>query len=315
MRSQSGARSRRQRSPAQHSPATAMARRTRRGSRDTTRRRRRRSPPLPRRTRGPSSRGRRRVGRHAGRRRAEQLDDEVDALPHGRRGHGHGGVHGAGGDARDEGRRLEALRQRLDRCADRSRPRRTRRHARHGPGEQPAAQGDGVRHAVEPKRRRRRPCGEELRRLRVRGEHGAASAPGAAGAAGRRVARLAAGRASAAGCASAGDCRSGARGPGGARDVDLAGSGPGRTRACRGGSGDARHGEHGVVAECRRRPRRHEDDRQAAKPAAEALGTVSKVAGSTLPFTGFPLWLVLAAALALIGAGAALRRRGSAMRV
>jgi hypothetical protein len=42
------------------------------------------------------------------------------------------------------------------------------------------------------------------------------------------------------------------------------------------------------------------------------LGTVTRVSGSTLPFTGFPLWMALAAALGLIVTGSALRRRGSA---
>ena len=46
------------------------------------------------------------------------------------------------------------------------------------------------------------------------------------------------------------------------------------------------------------------------------LGTVAKVSGTTLPFTGFPLWMALVVALGLIGAGVALRRRsGSTLRV
>src|SRR5439155_1172778 len=54
-----------------------------------------------------------------------------------------------------------------------------------------------------------------------------------------------------------------------------------------------------------------------AKPKAKhanhgVLGTVTRVSGSTLPFTGFPLWVVLMVALGLIGTGVALRRRGSA---
>jgi hypothetical protein len=39
------------------------------------------------------------------------------------------------------------------------------------------------------------------------------------------------------------------------------------------------------------------------------LGTVGNVAGSSLPFTGFPVWLVVLIAVALILAGIALRRR------
>lgn len=39
------------------------------------------------------------------------------------------------------------------------------------------------------------------------------------------------------------------------------------------------------------------------------LGTVGNVAGSTLPFTGFPVWLAVLIAVALILAGIALRRR------
>jgi hypothetical protein len=39
------------------------------------------------------------------------------------------------------------------------------------------------------------------------------------------------------------------------------------------------------------------------------LGTVGNVAGSTLPFTGFPVWLAVLIAIALILAGIALRRR------
>ena len=51
-----------------------------------------------------------------------------------------------------------------------------------------------------------------------------------------------------------------------------------------------------------------------AKPAKHGvLGTVARVSGSTLPFTGFPLWMALVAALGLIVTGTALRRRGSAL--
>jgi hypothetical protein len=45
------------------------------------------------------------------------------------------------------------------------------------------------------------------------------------------------------------------------------------------------------------------------KPSGGVLGTVGNVAGSTLPFTGFPVWLAVLVAFALILAGIALRRR------
>jgi hypothetical protein len=45
-----------------------------------------------------------------------------------------------------------------------------------------------------------------------------------------------------------------------------------------------------------------------AKPAGGVLGEVTNVSGSTLPFTGFPVWAALLAALALIGGGLVLRR-------
>jgi hypothetical protein len=52
------------------------------------------------------------------------------------------------------------------------------------------------------------------------------------------------------------------------------------------------------------------------KPAhGGVLGTVTNVAGSSLPFTGFPIWLAVVLAVALILAGLALRRRGAATRV
>jgi hypothetical protein len=52
------------------------------------------------------------------------------------------------------------------------------------------------------------------------------------------------------------------------------------------------------------------------KPArGGVLGTVTNVAGSSLPFTGFPIWLAVVLAVALILAGLALRRRGAAPRV
>src|SRR5437764_3476788 len=48
-----------------------------------------------------------------------------------------------------------------------------------------------------------------------------------------------------------------------------------------------------------------------AAPTHGVLGEVTNVAGSTLPFTGFPLWVAAVAGLALIAAGLLLRRRGS----
>jgi hypothetical protein len=48
-----------------------------------------------------------------------------------------------------------------------------------------------------------------------------------------------------------------------------------------------------------------------SKPAGGVLGTVTNVAGSTLPFTGFPVWVALLLALALIAAGLMVWRRGS----
>ena len=54
---------------------------------------------------------------------------------------------------------------------------------------------------------------------------------------------------------------------------------------------------------------------KATKAQHGVLGTVAKVSGSTLPFTGFPLWVALVVALGLIGTGLTLRRRGSALRV
>jgi hypothetical protein len=54
---------------------------------------------------------------------------------------------------------------------------------------------------------------------------------------------------------------------------------------------------------------------KATKAQHGVLGTVAKVSGSTLPFTGFPLWVALVVALGLIGTGLTLRRRGSTLRV
>ena len=47
------------------------------------------------------------------------------------------------------------------------------------------------------------------------------------------------------------------------------------------------------------------------KPAGGVLGSVANVAGGTLPFTGFPVWVALLLALALIAAGLMVWRRGS----
>jgi hypothetical protein len=47
------------------------------------------------------------------------------------------------------------------------------------------------------------------------------------------------------------------------------------------------------------------------KPAGGVLGTVANVSGSTLPFTGFPVWVVLLVALGLIAAGLTAWRRGA----
>jgi hypothetical protein len=52
------------------------------------------------------------------------------------------------------------------------------------------------------------------------------------------------------------------------------------------------------------------------KPArGGVLGTVTNIAGTSLPFTGFPIWFALVIALALIPAGLVLRRRGVVARV
>jgi len=52
------------------------------------------------------------------------------------------------------------------------------------------------------------------------------------------------------------------------------------------------------------------------KPArGGVLGTMTNIAGTSLPFTGFPIWFALVSALALILAGLALRRRGVVTRV
>jgi hypothetical protein len=51
-----------------------------------------------------------------------------------------------------------------------------------------------------------------------------------------------------------------------------------------------------------------------AKPAGGVLGEVTNVSGSTLPFTGFPVWAALLAALALVGGGLVLRRAATTSR-
>jgi hypothetical protein len=52
------------------------------------------------------------------------------------------------------------------------------------------------------------------------------------------------------------------------------------------------------------------------KPArGGVLGTVTNVAGSSLPFTGFPIWFAVVIALAFVLAGFALRRRGAATQL
>jgi hypothetical protein len=50
------------------------------------------------------------------------------------------------------------------------------------------------------------------------------------------------------------------------------------------------------------------------KPVARhgVLGAVANISGSSLPFTGFPIWIAVAIALALILTGLTLRRRGAA---
>jgi hypothetical protein len=45
------------------------------------------------------------------------------------------------------------------------------------------------------------------------------------------------------------------------------------------------------------------------------LGAVTNVAGSSLPFTGFPLWIAVLLAIVLIGAGLVLRGRGTTSRI
>jgi hypothetical protein len=49
-----------------------------------------------------------------------------------------------------------------------------------------------------------------------------------------------------------------------------------------------------------------------AEAAAGVLSATGAIGSGTLPFTGFPIWIVVLIALALIGAGVTLRRRSSA---
>jgi hypothetical protein len=42
------------------------------------------------------------------------------------------------------------------------------------------------------------------------------------------------------------------------------------------------------------------------------LGTASNVAGASLPFTGFPVWMAALIGLGLVAAGVVFRRRGAA---
>src|SRR3989442_699788 len=49
-----------------------------------------------------------------------------------------------------------------------------------------------------------------------------------------------------------------------------------------------------------------------AQGAADVLAATGAIGSGTLPFTGFPIWLAMAIALALIAAGVALRQRSHA---
>ncbi len=125
-----GVRSRRQRSPARRWRVTATATTVR----PIRQRRIRRSSSRGR----PARRRRRRHGRLAARCEAGQLDDALDALHDGRQRHRLRDLHRTGRNTEGAGRRLEALRQRPDRGADRGRTRRPGRHAHHRPGQQPS---------------------------------------------------------------------------------------------------------------------------------------------------------------------------------
>jgi hypothetical protein len=54
---------------------------------------------------------------------------------------------------------------------------------------------------------------------------------------------------------------------------------------------------------------------KAAAPQHGVLGTVTRVTGGTLPFTGFPIWVAVLIAAALIAAGLMLRRRSFGTRL
>jgi hypothetical protein len=47
-------------------------------------------------------------------------------------------------------------------------------------------------------------------------------------------------------------------------------------------------------------------------PAGGVLGAIASVGSGVLPFTGFPLWLVVLAGTVLVAFGLALRRAGRA---
>jgi hypothetical protein len=48
-------------------------------------------------------------------------------------------------------------------------------------------------------------------------------------------------------------------------------------------------------------------------PAGGVLGAIASVGSGVLPFTGFPLWIVVLAAATLLAFGLALRRAGRAI--
>jgi hypothetical protein len=49
-----------------------------------------------------------------------------------------------------------------------------------------------------------------------------------------------------------------------------------------------------------------------AMPAGGVLGAIASVGSGVLPFTGFPLWMVVLAGAVLVAFGVALRRAGRA---
>jgi hypothetical protein len=58
------------------------------------------------------------------------------------------------------------------------------------------------------------------------------------------------------------------------------------------------------------KPKPRVDPKQGAvEEAADALGATGAIGGGTLPFTGFPIWIVVLVALALVAVGLILRRR------